>query len=238
MIASERVAMSTLDRLETKTLPPLVAGERLDRATFHERYKAMPPHVRAELVGGVVYMPSPLGYEHGESDRTLSYWLGHYQRFTKGVGGANNATTQFDDYGEPQPDLQLRILEELGGESRIAGGFVVGAPELIIEIAKSSQPYDLVHKKNDYERAGVLEYVIVAIDPHEVFWFARRDGRFVAHSAGPDGVFRSEVFPGLWLDPAAFFADDVERLIATLERGLATPEHAAFVARLTEQGQG
>ncbi len=229
--------MSTLDRLETKAPPPLVAGERLDRATFHERYKAMPPHIRAELVGGVVYMPSPLGYEHGESDGSLSYWLRHYQRFTKGVRGANNATTQFDDYGEPQPDLQLRIPEELGGSSRIVGGYVVGPPELIIEVSKSTRKYDLVDKKNDYERAGVQEYVVVAIDPREVFWFARRDGRFAGLSAGPDGVFRSEVFPGLWLDPAAFFADDVERLIATLERGLATPEHAAFVARLAEQGQ-
>ena len=48
----------------------------------------------------------------------------------------------------------------------------------------------------------------------------------------PDGVYRSEVFPGLWFDPVAFFAEDMDALIATLERGLATPEHAAFVARL------
>ena len=49
---------------------------------------------------------------------------------------------------------------------------------------------------------------------------------------GPDGVFRSEVFPGLWLDPEALIADDMDRLIATLDRGLATPEHAAFAAQL------
>jgi hypothetical protein len=60
--------MSTLERPNRDVLPPLEAGQRLDRATFHERYETMPPGTRAELVGGVVYMPSPLGIEHGERE--------------------------------------------------------------------------------------------------------------------------------------------------------------------------
>ena len=71
-----------------RVLPPLVAGQRLDRATFHERYEAMPPETRAELVGGVVYMPSPLGYDHGEPRRRRSATgSAHYKRFTPGVRG-------------------------------------------------------------------------------------------------------------------------------------------------------
>jgi Uma2 family endonuclease len=224
--------MSTLDRPEPKTLPPLVAGQRLDRATFHERYEAMPPGTKAELVGGVVYMPSPLGYEHGERDQELGYWLGHYKARTRGVRAAHNATTQFDDYGEPQPDIQLRIPEELHGQSRIIGGYVVGPPELIVEVSKTTRKYDLVDKKADYERAGVAEYLFVGLDPQEVRWFVRRGRRFEEMPPDAEGVYRSTVFPGLWLDCRAFFADDTEALIATLERGLATPEHAAFVARL------
>jgi Uma2 family endonuclease len=230
--------MSTLERPEPSTLPPLVAGQRLDRATFHERYQAMPPGTRAELVGGVVYRPSPLGYEHGEIDRLLSYWLGHYQRFTRGVTGANNATTQFDDYGEPQPDLQLRIPEELGGRSRIAGSYVVGPPELVVEVGKSSRPFDLGPKKGDYRRAGVPEYLFVGLAPEEVCWFALRGGRYLRRNPGPDDIFRSEVFPGLWLDPRALFARDMDGLIAVLERGLATPEHAAFADRLRNPPRG
>lgn len=224
--------MSTLDRLEPKTLPPLVEGQRLDRATFHERYEAMPPGTRAELVGGVVSMPSPLGYEHGRRDSDVSDWLGHYKRFTRGVEKAHNATTQFDDYGEPQPDIQLRLPEELGGQSRIEGGYVVGGPELVVEVSKTTRNHDLGDKKADYERAGVREYLFVGLDPQEVRWFQRAEGRFVDLPPGPDGVLRSEVFPGLWFDPRAFFAEDMEGIIATLERGLATPEHAEFVGRL------
>lgn len=224
--------MSTVGRPERKVLPPLVAGQRLDRATFHERYEAMPPDTRAELIGGVVYMPSPLGYEHGNRDGDVCDWLGHYKRFTKGLHRPLNATTQFGDYGEPQPDSQLIIPENLGGQTRFIGGYIVGPPELVVEVGKSTRKTDLGPKKADYERAGVCEYVFVGIDPDEVRWFIRREGRFVDLPPGPDGIFRSEVFPGLWLDPKAFLASDTEGVYAVLEQGLATPEHAEFVARL------
>jgi Uma2 family endonuclease len=218
-----------------KILPPLVAGQHLDQPTFHDRYEAMPPETRAELVDGVVYMPSPLRFDHGEEDNNVGGWLFHYKRFTPGVHSPGNATVKLYRAGEPQPDCQLFIPAELGGQVRIdEEGYITGAPELIAEIARSSRAYDLNEKKGDYERAGVKEYVVVELDPNQVHWFIRRGNHFEELAAGPDGIYRSEVFPGLWLDAEALFAEDLMRLIEVLDRGLATPEHAAFAARLAE----
>jgi Uma2 family endonuclease len=228
----EPTPMSTIERPKT---PTLIAGQRLDRATFHERYEAMPPGTRAELIGGVVYMPSPLSYDHGDQDATVIYWLKRYRRATPGVKVSSNASVFLDDEGEPQPDVLLRILPEYGGQIRHEGKYLGGAPELVVEVASSSRPVDLGPKFGDYQRAGVLEYVVVALHPNEVFWFVRRGDRLEPWPPGPDGIFRSEVFPGLWLDPEALFLDDMDRLDATLEQGLATPEHAAFVAPLAER---
>jgi Uma2 family endonuclease len=228
--------MSTIDRERSRVIPPLVDGERLDRRTFHERYEAMPPETRAELIGGVVVMMSPLRGDHGDFSFALAGWLYSYRRGIRGLKGSENATTLLDDEAEPQPDLQLRIRPEYGGQTRLESGYIAGPPELVVEVARSSKTTDLGPKFADYERAGVLEYVVVTLDPDEVHWFVRRGGRFVTHPPGPDGVFRSEVFPGLWLDAKAFFAEDDDALGTTLERGKATPEHTDFAAALAARG--
>ena len=47
-------------------IPPLRNGDHLTREEFERRYSAMPELKRAELIEGVVYMPSPVRIdEHG-----------------------------------------------------------------------------------------------------------------------------------------------------------------------------
>lgn len=49
-----------------------------------------------------------------------------------------------------------------------------------------------------------------------------------------NGVLKSKVFPGLWLDTAGVFNTTATRLLATLRMGLASPEHAKFAAKLAK----
>jgi len=227
--------MSTVETPKRKILPPLIHGQRLDQPTFHERYEAMPPETRAELVGGVVYVPSPMRRDHGRWGHITGGWLDHYERLTPGVEGADGATVKLGPEGEPQPDYVLLISPGLGGQVGVdAGCYYTGAPELVVEIARSSRRYDLNEKKADYERAGVLEYLVVELGPDRIHWFIRRGKRFAALRAGSDGIYRSKAFPGLWLDPEAIFGQDRARRDAVLEQGVATREHATFVAKLAE----
>ena len=233
----EEKVMSTIDRERSLAVPPLVDGERLDRATFHERYEAMPPRTRAELIGGVVVMSSPARKSHGKFVCEVAVWAGYYRKGVTGLESGCDATHFLDDLAEVQPDVYLRILPEFGGQTWDEGEYIAGSPELVVEVAYSSKPNDLGPKFEDYRRTGVLEYLVVTLDPEAIHWFVRRGDQLMPMSPGPDGVYRSEVFPGLWLDPDALFADDLERLIATLELGLAKPEHAAFVDRIRARRQ-
>ena len=226
--------MSTIDR---PRLAPLVAGERLDQPEFHQRYSAM-PDIRCELIEGIVHMPSPLGDRHGHADATATGWLFNYRAKTPGVRVHSNSSVVLGASSEVQPDVILRILPENGGASRNFRSILAGPPELVLEIAASSRAVDLGIKLAAYERAGVLEYLVLAVDPDEVFWHVRRDGKLVRINADPDGIYRSSTFPGLWLDPVAIFADDPSALLATLDLGLASPEHAAFVVRLDAASGG
>jgi hypothetical protein len=110
--------------------------------------------------------------------------------------------------------------------------FVVGVPELRVEVAHTSRYNGLGPNFDDCEHVGVLAYVVRAIDHDEVHRVVLRDGHFVALRPGPDKISRSEVFPELWLDPNALLSCDFQRRQAAVSLGCATPEHAGFVARL------
>jgi Uma2 family endonuclease len=221
--------MSTTSRAAP---PALVEGEHLDQPEFHRRYEAMPPGIKAELIDGVVYMPSPLGLDHGTALAATILWVGSYVAETPGVQTAAHATTILGRRSEPQPDALLRIRPECGGQTVNDHGYVRGAPELVVEVAKASRYVDLGPKLADYDRAGVQEYVVRALDPDEVLWFRRVQGSLARVSPDDDGPYRSAAFPGLWLDPSALLSGDLRRLRQVVDQGVATPEHAAFVAQL------
>jgi Uma2 family endonuclease len=216
-------------------LPSLEPGDHLTRAEFERRYAARPDIKKAELIEGVVYMPSPARFKlHGMPDQDVNAWLGTYRAATPGVEGASNCTVRLDLDNEPQPDQFLRIVPNLGGQSRTSDDdWVEGPPEWIGEITASSASYDLHEKLTVYRRNGVREYVVVLTEDRRVLWFVLRESEFVPLSPDAAGVFRSEVFPGLWLNAAALLDGDIAQVLATLQQGLATPDHAAFVARLT-----
>jgi Uma2 family endonuclease len=216
----------------TSKSPALVAGQRLDQAEFHERYASMPPGTRAELIHGVVAMPSPVGIEHGRAQVPALVWLSYYQENTPGVEALDNASAALGPKSEPQPDAILRVLPEYGGRTQTDQGFLQLVPELIVEVAHTSRYTDLGPKLEDYERAGVREYLVRALEPDDIHWFVLTNGRFVELEIGADGFYRSEVFPGLWLDPHALIAGDTRRLRAVVDLGIASSSHAAFVARL------
>jgi Uma2 family endonuclease len=211
--------------------PELQSGDRMTREEFHRIYKRMPKDFKAELVGGIVYVASPLRIRHGNRHGFLGSVLVAYEANTPGVEMGDNTTVLLSDEGEPQPDLHLRILPEHGGRSRTTkDDYLAGPPELIIEVAHASRALDLHAKKDDYRRGGVFEYIVWTLADDRLHWFDLTGNRDLAADA--DGVLRVRVFPGLWIDSGALFAKDYNKLMATLQQGLATPEHAAFVERL------
>jgi Uma2 family endonuclease len=217
----------------TAAIPPLQPGDRLTRAEFERRYAAVPQVKKAELIEGVVFMPSPVHYSHGKPHGMMIGWLANYCAGTAGVEFADNATVRLDAENEFQPDALLRIVTEAGGQSHISpDDYVEGAPELVVEIAVSSASYDLYDKLPVYRRTGVQEYLVWQINDQQFDWFVLEEGRYVTLPADPQGIARSRLFPGLWLDIAALMAGDLATVLAELQTGLASAEHAAFTAAL------
>ncbi len=218
-------------------LPPLNSGDRLSRAEFERRYQAH-PEIKAELIEGVVYVSSPIRIEHGEPHFNIIVWLGTYQAATPGVVGSDNVTVRLDLENEPQPDVSLRLEPRLGGQTHInKDGYLEGPPELIVEISASSASYDLHDKQRVYARNGVPEYLVVLTYEQQVKWYILGEGGYELLEPDGNSILRSEIFPGLWLQPDALWSGDLAGLLATLQQGLASSEHTAFVEQLEGKGQ-
>ena len=216
------------------TVEPLVTGDRLPRDEFMRRWEATPEVRNAELIGGIVYLPSPVSQEHGETDANAVLWLNTYAAHTLGCKVGSNSTW-FMLRDAPQPDCHLRVLTDYGGNSWVEGKYLEGAPELVAEVCLSSTSYDLHQKRELYQSAGVKEYVAVVLSATEVRWQRLVADEYQDLSVAPDGIIRSVVFPGLWLDAAALLEGNTLRIIETLKRGLDSAEHAEFVEHLRSQ---
>jgi Uma2 family endonuclease len=215
-------------------IPPLVGGDRLTRDEFERRYDAMPGLKKAELIEGVVYMPSPVRLEqHGDPHSSLIGWIWVYRAATPGVRSGDNTSIRLDLGNMPQPDALLIVRPECGGRVRIsADDYVEGGPELVGEVSASTADHDLGAKLEAYRRNGVREYVVWRVLDRAIDWFVLRGESYEPLEPGADSILRSEVFPGLWLDPVAMIGDDSARVLAVVLQGIASAEHADFVARL------
>jgi Uma2 family endonuclease len=216
---------------EQRAIPPLRQGDRLSRAEFERRYEAMPHIKKAELIEGMVYMPSPVRFaHHGEPHSFMVTWICVYRAATPGLRIADNATVRLDDQNEVQPDVIL--FEQTDRNIHISDDdYVEGAPQLVVEVAASSAEYDARLKRRIYERNGVQEYLLWRVSEEQIDWWELQAGAYQPLMADEHGILASKVFPGLWLDTVALLANDIAKVLATLQQGINSTAHAAFVAQ-------
>jgi Uma2 family endonuclease len=225
--------MATSKPLSSDSIPFLEPGDRLTREEFERRYAAMPNVKKAELIEGVVYLPSPVRLSgHAEPHSHLIGWLFNYKAYTPCVRMADNATARLDENNEPQPDGMLLLDPVCGGRSSVSSDdYVEGTPELVVEVSASSASFDLHTKKTVYLRNDVREYLVWRVLDRQIDWFAAREAAFELLMPDALGILRSEVFSGLWLDAAALIRGDLSAVLAVLQQGIASPEHAAFLQK-------
>jgi Uma2 family endonuclease len=220
-----------------KVTTKLEPGDCLTREEFERRYEAMTECKKAELIEGIVYMPSPVRLErHGEPHAKLIGWLFVYEVATPGARSADNASDRLDLENEPQPDCMMFIDPKCGGQTQISkDDYLVGPPELVAEVSTSSVSYDRGPKLRTFRRHGVKEYLIWRVDDGVFEWNVLRGGDYQLLEPNDEGVLCSESFPGLWLDADALIKGNLEKVLSTLQRGIDTDAHRAFVEQLRQR---
>jgi Uma2 family endonuclease len=140
-----------------------VAGPPQGHWTYEEYADIPDDDARYELLTGVLYMSPPPTDSHQFANNLIQTYLTIHVQFAglgRVIGPPFNIILSPTDV--VQPDVTVVLTEHL---DRITQRGVVGAPDLVVEIASpSTATHDRSGKFAAYERAGVPEYWIV--DPH------------------------------------------------------------------------
>jgi Uma2 family endonuclease len=196
---------------------PLESGEFMHSREFLRRYEQMPQVKKAELIEGVVYMGSPVSVRHAEPDGVIQAWLVTYASRHREAQALPNATLILDPENTVQPDALLRRLPEHGGLTRVnEDGYLVGPPELIVEVAASSASIDLRDKRRAYCRNGVREYLVWLVAEARLEWFCLEEEEYRPQSPDAQGLLHSRGFPGLCLPLAPLLACDTAKVLKAL----------------------
>lgn len=168
MIASEN--------LSVMTPADWVSGPEQGKWTY-EDYAAISEDGRYEVVDGVLYMSPAPNVDHQEIIGEIFAYLHGFVRMTKSGKVFISPLDVELSYGNVvQPDILVLLNEHL---DRITNSRIIGAPDLVVEVASPSTARHDLHKKHDaYARAGVTEYWIVNPDAHTVELLVLESGSY------------------------------------------------------------
>ncbi len=176
--------MTTLERLSVVVPADWVPGPEQGRWTYAD-YVAIPEDGhRYEIVNGVLYMaPAPSLGHQGIVGEIFAYLRNFVQMTGLGRVFMAPADVELSHKTVVQPDVFVVLNEHL---DRMAGSHLIGAPDLVVEIASpSTARHDLREKQDAYARAGVAEYWIVTPGEQVVEVLVLEDGFYSSL-----GVFR------------------------------------------------
>jgi Uma2 family endonuclease len=174
--------------------------EVAERMTAAEFFRDAPEDRKAELIDGVMIMPSPPLVVHERLFRFLFQLLGSYiEELDLGEVLGSRTAVALDIEQAPEPDLFFVAKERLGV---IQAKGVFGAPDLVIEILSvGTVKNDRGPKFRAYERAGVHElWLIDPYGPAGTEFFRLIDGRFAPVMPDENDRVYAVAVPGFWID--------------------------------------
>lgn len=174
--------------------------EVMERMTAADFFRDAPEDRKAELIDGVMIMPSPPLVIHERMQGFLSTLLRLYVE-EKNIGEVFGSRTavELELFYAPEPDILFVSKERrhIIGEKGIRG-----APDFVIEILSASTAQnDRGGKLRAYERAGVREYWLIdPYGPTGTEFYQLQEGRFRPHAPDAEGSLSSVTVPGFWID--------------------------------------
>ncbi|MFO1046057.1 MAG: Uma2 family endonuclease [Planctomycetaceae bacterium] len=165
----------------------------------------------------------------------IAMCINYYRLFTPGVYCCVHSTVQLQDGTRFIPGVVVQVNN---GLLRICDPnpeyqYFNGPPNFVLDVFSENDMSDYEHRRNCYERSGVLEYVavILAVSKDETEWIWNRliDGKYREVSTEDNELIMSTALPGLWIPPSALRCNNWWAIMATIARGVSRVGHHQFM---------
>ncbi|MGH9962920.1 MAG: Uma2 family endonuclease, partial [Pyrinomonadaceae bacterium] len=171
------------------------------KLTFEEFLAWCDEDTWAEWAAGEVVMVSPSSVDHQDVGSLLEKILGIYVE-SRGLGKIMRAPFLMRLAEIPsgrEPDLLFVTKSRL---NLIQKNYLDGPADLVVEIVSpESIGRDRGEKFVEYERAGIQEYWLIDPDRQSAeFCQLNVQGRYQLVFPGTDGIYRSKIVEGFWLE--------------------------------------
>ena len=210
--------MAMVREVEPEYLPSSSAKVSFPKMTYEQFLRTVPEDVHAEWVDGEVVPMTPVSRDHNELSVFLLALLQHYVE-AQNLGKIFCEPFQMKTGpGLPgrSPDLLFVSKKKL---SQLKKNYLQGAADLVIEIiSPDSRARDRGEKFYEYEQGGVREYWLIDPVRKQVeFYELGKNGIYRLMNVGEDGIFRSQVLKGLWLQVSWLWQSPLPLLMTVLK---------------------
>jgi Uma2 family endonuclease len=173
----------------------------------------------AEWVDGEVVMTSPASKRQQTVTGFLLRILSVYpeQRELGRVLPAPFQMKTGPDLAGREPDVLFVAEPHL---ARLKDVYLDGPADLVVEVVSpESRLRDRGEKLAEYELGGVQEYWIVDPDKRQAdFYVLGDDGRYERRKPDAQGIYRSAVVPGFWVDEQWLWNDPPPKTLSVLRQ--------------------
>lgn len=170
----------------------------------------------------------------------LAMCINSYRLFSPGLYCCVHAVVQLDDETRFCPGLLVQVNH--GSLKQCDPGpsydCFNGPPNFVLDVFPGDDLLDYEHRRECYERHGVIEYVAVRdTEPVEWIWNRLIDGKFSVIETADNEMIMSSALPGLWIPAHALKHRDWWTIMAAIARGVSRIGHHDFMDTIWKPGK-
>ncbi len=164
--------------------------------------------------------------------------INHYRLSSPGLYVCIHATVQLTPSCRLVPGLLAQVNHGARKQCEPDARYqcFCGPPNFVFDVWAESDRSEYEARREQFQSAGVVEYVVWFDEAPLPIWNRLVDGRFEEVTSDREGMIESKALPGLWIPIESLRARDWWGVMARISQGITRREHHALMDTIWNSG--